>query len=144
MGADAVVNLLGGRRAIGHGVASSIDFDAAIREGFRWTALQHLKSELQLTNQLIARLTGASEKTVERWFKRRDRITPSASNVLYRVATIVALAEEVLNDAGQARDWLNASQHGLGGRRPIDLLATNAGAQEVEELLKRMQYGFYA
>lgn len=51
---------------------------------------------MQLTNQLIAQLTSASEKTVERWFKRRDCTTPSVSNVLDRGATIVALAEVIL------------------------------------------------
>ena len=95
MSTDSIVSLLGGRRVLGGKIASALDMDAAIRRGFSLASLEHFKRELELTNEGVAFLTGSSEKTVERWFKRGNRITPAASDRLYRVAKIVALAGEV-------------------------------------------------
>lgn len=141
---QSAVAILGGRRALGRSVKHELDIDRAIHEGFNWTALEQFKRKLDLTNQALAFLTATSEKTVERWFQRRDRITPAASDRLYRAAKVVALAEQVFNDAKQAREWLRAPQHGLADRVPFELLATDAGISEVDSLLRRLQFGFYA
>jgi putative toxin-antitoxin system antitoxin component (TIGR02293 family) len=59
-------------------------------------------------------------------------------------AVFAALAEEVLEDAGRAREWLHQPQRGLGNRIPLDLIRTEAGAREVEDLLGRIEYGVFS
>jgi putative toxin-antitoxin system antitoxin component (TIGR02293 family) len=54
------------------------------------------------------------------------------------------LAEKVLENRDQALEWLRTPQFGLGNRVPLDLLATEAGAHEVENLLFRIEHGFLA
>jgi putative toxin-antitoxin system antitoxin component (TIGR02293 family) len=39
--------------------------------------------------------------------------------------------------------WLRRPQPGLGGRVPLELLVTQAGADQVETLLRRIDYGVY-
>ncbi len=39
--------------------------------------------------------------------------------------------------------WLRRPQPGLGGNVPLDLLVTQAGADEVETLLRRIDFGVY-
>jgi uncharacterized protein (DUF2384 family) len=39
--------------------------------------------------------------------------------------------------------WLRRAQPALGGRVPLDLLITQAGAEQVETLLRRIDYGVY-
>ncbi len=56
-------------------------------------------------------------------------------------ARIIELAIRVLEDEEKARNWLQKPQYGLGGAVPIELLQTEAGAKEVEELLWRIEYG---
>jgi len=143
-GSQSAVAILGGRKGLRRAVVNEMDVDLAIHEGFSWTALEQLKRKLNLTNQGLAFLTATSEKTVERWFQRRDRITAAASDRLYRAAKVVALAEQVLNDPNQAREWLTTPQRGLGDRLPLEFLATEAGTSEVDSLLRRLQFGFYA
>ena len=63
------------------------------------------------------------------------------SDRLYRFARIIALAEEVFESKEDALEWLNGAQHGLGGTIPFEMLQTDAGAREVEELLIRIEYG---
>lgn len=66
------------------------------------------------------------------------------SDRLYRLSKIIAIAEEALEGTANARNWLKRAQPGLGGRIPLDLLATQAGADEVEALLRRIDYGVYS
>jgi uncharacterized protein (DUF2384 family) len=39
--------------------------------------------------------------------------------------------------------WLRREQPGLGGQVPLELLVTQAGADQVETLLRRIDYGVY-
>jgi putative toxin-antitoxin system antitoxin component (TIGR02293 family) len=43
-----------------------------------------------------------------------------------------------------ATHWLTRPAIALDGRRPIDLLATEAGIKAVKDLLTRMEYGVYS
>jgi putative toxin-antitoxin system antitoxin component (TIGR02293 family) len=55
----------------------------------------------------------------------------------------VAIALEVLERDSSAMGWLRRPQPALGGRVPLDLLVTQAGAEEVETLLRRIDHGVY-
>jgi putative toxin-antitoxin system antitoxin component (TIGR02293 family) len=67
----------------------------------------------------------------------------ATSDRLYRLSKILAVAEEVLADPKNAMTWLRRPQPGLGGKQPLDLLVTQAGADEVETLLRRIDFGVY-
>jgi putative toxin-antitoxin system antitoxin component (TIGR02293 family) len=56
------------------------------------------------------------------------------------MARLFALAEEVLESADAARDWLREPQAGLGNRIPLEMMGTEAGAREVEDLLLRIEH----
>jgi putative toxin-antitoxin system antitoxin component (TIGR02293 family) len=60
------------------------------------------------------------------------------------VASVYALCEEVFGDAERTRAWLAESQHGLAGRRPLDLVGSELGRAQVRGLLKRIGHGFLA
>ena len=60
-----------------------------------------------------------------------------------KIAEILAKATGVFGDPDDAERWLERPAIGLNQRRPIDLLATPAGTQMVEDLLDRMKYGIY-
>lgn len=60
------------------------------------------------------------------------------------VETIAARASEVLGGQEKATHWLNRPNRALGGRRPLDLLDTDLGIQQVEQVLGRIEYGVYS
>jgi len=106
----------------------------------------HIKKEFNLPDEVIARIIGVSPRTVSRRRKTvkipaKERLSPVESDRVYRFARIVALAEDIFEDKKEALEWLNSPQYGLGGRVPFDMLQTDAGAREVEELLIRIDYG---
>ena len=124
--------------------ADPLQIDSAIRRGFPASALLVLKKTTGFTFDEIATLLDVSAKTIERAISHGARLGHGVSDRLYRVASVLALAERVLEDRQQARAWLHETQHGLAGRTPVDLLATEAGSREVESLLGRIEHGFLA
>ena len=141
-----VTAILGGEKELGQRVKSRIDFDALIKKGMPLGVISHIKREFNLPDEVIARIIGVSPRTVSRRRKTvripaKERLSPVESDRVYRFARIVAMAEDVFEDKNEALEWLNSPQHGLGGRVPFDMLQTDAGAREVEELLLRIDYG---
>jgi putative toxin-antitoxin system antitoxin component (TIGR02293 family) len=141
MGQRNVAAILGGRKVLGKPV-SGLDFADLVKQGLPQSALEHVKEILKLSDREVSSALGVSEKTA--WRLRHaptKRLTTVTSDRLYRLARIFALAEEVLEDREQAREWLRSAQVGLNNRVPFELIETEAGAREVEDLLLRIEYG---
>ena len=51
---------------------------------------------------------------------------------------VTELAIRVLGDRAKAEQWLNRPSVQLGGRTPLEMLATEEGARRVEELLAQV------
>jgi putative toxin-antitoxin system antitoxin component (TIGR02293 family) len=75
---------------------------------------------------------------------KREALSREESDRVVRVARIAALAEEVFADEDRAWRWLRAVKRQFQGRTPLQLLATEAGARLVEELLYRIDNGMAA
>lgn len=136
-----VANILGGERLLGRAAKSLSDFDALVREGFTWATASHLKVCLNVSDRRFASFLEISPRSLGRLKKSRSRLSITASDRLFRLARIVSLATLVLEDREKALNWLNTPQVGLGGRKPFDLIRTEAGTREVEDLLGRIEYG---
>jgi putative toxin-antitoxin system antitoxin component (TIGR02293 family) len=142
----ALVKLLGGNKAIGRKAERELDFDDEIRKGFRPQVFLCFKANTGLPNAILARVLGISGRSIDRFGSSKEdaRLKPVVSDRLYRAAKILALAEAVLEDREQALQWMSAKQRGLGDKKPFDLIATEAGAREVEDELLRIEHGFVA
>jgi len=105
-------------------------------------ALQRVKAALGLSDVELATAIGLSQKTVSRLRKKAPAtLGPVPSDRLYRLAAVCVLAREVLGNEQAAREWLKTPQVGLSRRVPLDLMNTEVGAREVENLLGRIEYG---
>ncbi|MDN5848308.1 MAG: DUF2384 domain-containing protein [Nitrococcus sp.] len=140
-----IVTVLGGPRALGRAVHNQLDLADLIAGGIPNCAALSLRRRLHFTEQELANSLGVSAKTLRRAAARRPaRLTPAQGDRLYRLARIVAMAEEVFEDMERAYRWLREPQRGLGERVPLSLLITEAGAREVEDLLGRIEYGIFS
>ncbi len=124
--------LLGLRRKINN----SIDLHDAIVAGFNERQIAKVKKALDINNKHFAKLLGISERTLLRKKEWND-----ISDRLYRLVHIFALANTVFEDSNRARQWLNESQKGLGWKVPLELMSTEPGSREVEDLLGRIEHG---
>lgn len=136
-----IFSALGGKKAFGRQIKGKLQLIDQIQQGLPWAVASHLQQTLELTDLEFARLLGISERTLTRVRSVASDLTPVASDRLYRLARLFALAKEVLENEAQALVWLRRPQLGLGRRVPLELLRSEAGAREVEDLLGRIEYG---
>jgi len=116
-------------------------FDALIRKGIPYSKVRLVKSALNLTDNEFADYLGISLRTLQRKRGSREKLSIPEGDRLFRMARIFALAVSVLESEEMARKWLRRPQRGMGGRVPIQVIQTEAGAQEVEDLLEKIEYG---
>ena len=136
----AVVKELGGRRALGRALASESDMRQAIREGFPPPVVEQLMRASGLTLKELACALALSARSLQRR-RRSGRLARYESDRLYRLARIVAIANEYLGDHERATRWLKRPNHALGGVAPIEAVDTEVGARQVENILGRIAYG---
>jgi putative toxin-antitoxin system antitoxin component (TIGR02293 family) len=60
------------------------------------------------------------------------------------ITNIFNYAVEVFGDPSLAREWMNSPLIALGGKTPLEFLATKEGAREVEALLGRIEHGDFS
>lgn len=106
-------------------------------------AIENLKTAAAMTDTEIASLLGIGEATLRRARASGGLLDSSTSDRLFRVSKVIALALEVLEGETNAMSWLRRPQPGLSNQVPLDLLVTQAGTDEVETLLRRIDYGVY-
>lgn len=75
---------------------------------------------------------------------RREALSRDESDRVVRVARVLALCEDVFGESERAWRWLRDAKRQFQRRPPLDLLATEAGARLVEELLYRIDEGMAA
>jgi putative toxin-antitoxin system antitoxin component (TIGR02293 family) len=114
-----------------------------ILEGLPFAAVEKVKARASLTDAEVARLLGIGEATLRRARASGATLDAATSDRLYRLSKVLAVAEEVLEGAGNAMNWMRRPQPALSGQVPLELLVTQAGADEVETLLRRIDYAVY-
>ena len=142
-----VADLLGGAPVLRHTLSTPLDAHEMLLKGIPGSALGYL-----VGNLVVLHPTTSIEKAVGmslRTFQRRKGapaklLNPEQSGRTWKFAQILAKATAVLGSQEEAERWLQRPAIGLDQRRPIDLLATPAGVELVEDFLGRIESGVYA
>jgi putative toxin-antitoxin system antitoxin component (TIGR02293 family) len=136
----AVVEELGGEQTLGRALSSDRDMREAIREGFPPAVVRELMRTSGLTLKELASALDLSPRSLQRR-RRSGRLARFESDRLYRLARIVAIANEYLGDHERAMRWLKHPNRALGGLAPVAAIDTEPGARQVESILGRIAYG---
>jgi putative toxin-antitoxin system antitoxin component (TIGR02293 family) len=141
------VRLLGGSHTVRHPVNTPLDVHELLARGLPAAALQRLVDNLVVIHSpdSLEQATGMSVRTIQRRKKggARKPLSREHSGRTWKFAEILAKATAVLGSQQDAEQWLERPAIGLEQRRPIDLLATPAGAKIVEDFLTRVEFGVY-
>jgi putative toxin-antitoxin system antitoxin component (TIGR02293 family) len=116
----------------------------AVRQGLPIVTFKQVANYCQLSDAQMSRVVGASGRTIMRLQKENKPLSAAWSDRLYRLARIVVQAETVFEGSQAAHSWLKRPNRALNGQTPVDLLDTDAGTQQVSELLERIEYGVYS
>jgi putative toxin-antitoxin system antitoxin component (TIGR02293 family) len=70
-------------------------------------------------------------------------LTPLVVDRFNRFTRITQQAINLFKDTDKALQWLQTSKNSLAGTTPLAALSTDEGANQVEEILYRAEYGIY-
>ncbi len=83
-------------------------------------------------------------RTLAHRIAKQEPLSRDESDKAVRVARITTLAERAFHDAAKAWQWLRKPKRRFEGKTPIEMLATEAGARLVEEMILQFEYGLAA
>src|SRR5580700_9600706 len=126
------------------GVAPTSEFNLAeiVEQGLPTDSLALLKLK-GLTFSEISEIV-INPRTLKHRKARGEHLSHEETDRMVRVARIVALAENVFGDRTKALLWLRTADDRIGGRRPLNLLQTDAGGRLIESMLWQVDEGVYS
>ncbi len=141
--APDVARIMGGVRTLHRRVRTLGDLRETVDAGLSTDALEHTirhlagkgAAALDLKHRIVPKTT------LQRC---GNTLNSESSQRLERLARMVALAEEVWEDASLAHEFLTSAQPQLGGDRPVDLSRSDLGTRQVEDLLFKLEYSLPA
>jgi putative toxin-antitoxin system antitoxin component (TIGR02293 family) len=139
--AQTVLDFLGGRKTLGLRPGAQADYVELVRRGLPYQTLRSVTSELALSFKDVQAALQLSPRSLQR--RKAARLSAVESERILRLVRVAAHASHVLGDRAAALDWLTTPNRALAGERPIHLLDTDVGANEVLEVLDRILYGVY-
>ena len=124
------------------GIHSDCDLANLVEKRLSTAAIQALVqgglSDLEVYQLVIPR------RTLSHRVARRQPLSREESDRAVRVARVTAMAEETFGDTERAWRWMRKPKRRFDGQTPLELLATDAGARLVEELITQLDYGLVA
>ena len=120
---------------------SEVDLICAVELGLPTRAVDDLLkaglSEKEVYSLVIPRRTLSHRRAHDR------PLSHAESDRTVRVARVAALADQAFGERARALRWLRKPKHRFGGRTPLGLCATEAGARLVEEMLRQIDHGIF-
>lgn len=138
-----LVQALGGKGVFRERPATYEAIIDKARAGLPYAALETIAARFDIPQELLVRVLHLPPRTLARRKKSR-RLSADESDRLLRLARVAARAEDVFGSHQRAGEWLRGAVRALGGVRPLDLLDTDLGAQQVERILGRIEHGVYS
>jgi len=114
-----------------------------IKKGLPTETVVKLSNSLDMPLKAIAEIAAISQSTLSRR-KRKGRLKADESDRIVRLARLRDRAVEVFEDDHQANRWLKSALPSLGGYSPLEYAESELGAQEVMNLLGRIEHGVYS
>ena len=112
-----------------------------IRGGLPAAMFEQVASSLGLSTAALAEKLGIARRTLTRKFGSGAPLSKETSEKVLRVAHIRNLAAELFKTDKAISQWMFKPDSALGNAAPIDLLDTDVGAREVEDLLRALAHG---
>lgn len=117
---------------------------SAIKVGLPFSRFESLQEVMGLPANQLAAAIKLPASTLARQ-KKSGQLTSDQSERLVRLARVMEMAFDLFEgDKEAARRWFKAPREALGGNTPLEMVSTEIGAREVENLIDRLQDGIFS
>lgn len=139
----SVLEALGGPKSFRGKFETTLDLVDLGEKGLTKASLLELAGFLELSTAEIASLLPITERTIQR-YARSTRLSRAVSDRLLEIARVAVHGVDIFGDKPRFLAWLSRANVALGGRRPMDLLASTLGIGLVDDELGRIEHGVVA
>jgi putative toxin-antitoxin system antitoxin component (TIGR02293 family) len=120
------------------------DMIEKIKQGLPAETAVKLSASLDLPLKAIAQIADIAESTLARRRKKKGKLKADESDRIVRIARLRDRTVDVFEDDQQANRWLKTPLRALGGHSPLEYAESELGAQEVLNLLGRIEHGVFS
>ena len=140
---ETMIVLMGGRKLLRRQVRRDSDLEQVVAIGLPAEVVRHLADSTGATLRELQEITLIDRSTFSRRMKQHARLKVDESDRIARVARVAALAMDALGRDEGLR-WLREPNAALGSRVPLEMLGTDAGARQVEQVIGRIEHGVFS
>jgi putative toxin-antitoxin system antitoxin component (TIGR02293 family) len=137
---DTLVEALGGRKVFKRRIAKLDDLRDVVKAGLPYASLEALIGKFGLGRDEAAAALHLPHRTIARR-KQEQKFHADESDRVLRFARASTLAAATLGSDEKAAQWLRRPNRALGNKPPLDLLDSDIGTRQVEEVLGRIAHG---
>ncbi|KPQ16024.1 MAG: toxin-antitoxin system TIGR02293 family antidote component [Algoriphagus marincola HL-49] len=122
----------------------SVSEPAAIYEtAFKYEDTKDFFDFLGFTQQDISEVMEVDPSTLFRWRKENRQLTKAITKNILEMDQVVAKGVRIFGSEPLFSEWLSTTNVSLGDRRPIDLLKTPYGVDQIDGALEGMSWGAF-
>jgi len=124
-------------------VRNSRDYIELSRKGLTVKQLNQILKFANITLKQVSAMLSMSERQLSRYdndkiFKRE------ISSHLIQITELYRFGYEVFEDEQNFQIWMNTEIRSLGNQKPLNLLDTPFGINDVKNVIGRLEYGVYS
>ena len=137
---EALVEALGGKKVFKRRIVNVDQLRETVKAGLPYASLEALIGKFGLAREEAAAALHLPQRTIARR-KKEQKLQADESDRLLRLARVSAQAVATLGSEEKAVQWLRRPNRALGKRVPLDLIDSDIGTRQVEEVLGRIEHG---
>lgn len=137
---EALVEALGGKKVFKRRIVNVDQLRETVKAGLPYASLEALIGKFGLAREEAAAALHLPQRTIARR-KKEQKLQADESDRLLRLARITAQAAVTLGSEEKVVRWLRRPNRALGNQAPLDLVDSDIGTRQVEEVLGRIDHG---
>jgi len=137
-----ITNLLSDAKR-GISVKSSKDYIHLSREGLTMKQLLQIIDFCNISLKQLSQMLSISERQLSR-YKKDKILRTDISAHLIQIAELFDFGYEVFDTPEHFQEWMHSSIRALAHQKPIDLLDTPFGIQNVKTIIGRIEHSVYS
>ena len=139
-----IIDILGGQKVFNQSVDSFLSIIEITEKGFPISVAQRVQKRLNLSNKQFSEMLNLSESTFQRRIKNQSLLSAGESEKVVDFSKIIAKGVDVFEDELDFKTWLESPVLALGNKKPLDLLGSSIGREEVLNVLFRIEHGIFS
>jgi len=119
------------------------DYIELSRKGLSMKQLREILKFTSINLKEMSKMLSISERQLSRYEDNKVLRTDLSSHLI-QITELYKFGYEVFGDVTKFQKWMNSEIRALGYQKPMELLDTPFGINDVKNILGRLEYGVYS